>query len=225
MPVITLVDCVGQATGVICDREKVQAQRMADQNLDHEVAIEELFEDQLACADLIVMSKSDLISEEMYEEVSKVILKKINTGVKMIPVAKGKIESSVLLGVEASSEDTIDQKYSHHESHHKNGEKHHHHDDHINSVVVKLECPHTPQGLVKALQEMVKKWEIYRIKGVVNVDGKPMRMVLQGVGSRFDYYYDRNWHINEIRVTSLVVIGADLDTGSLERFITKKIVN
>uniref|UniRef100_A0A2B4R1D0 Protein CobW n=1 Tax=Stylophora pistillata TaxID=50429 RepID=A0A2B4R1D0_STYPI len=58
--VVTLVDCVGQATGAICDRERVQAQRIADENLDHETSIEELFEDQLSCADLLVMTKCDL---------------------------------------------------------------------------------------------------------------------------------------------------------------------
>ena len=45
--VITVVDAVGQATGEICDRVKVQAQREADDSLDHETPIEELFEDQL----------------------------------------------------------------------------------------------------------------------------------------------------------------------------------
>ena len=64
--VITVVDCVGQATGEICDRAKVQSQRLDDENLDHESSIEELFEDQLSCADLIVMTKSDLIHETEY---------------------------------------------------------------------------------------------------------------------------------------------------------------
>ena len=65
--VITVVDAVGLATGEICDRERVQAQRLADDSLDHETPIEELFLDQLACADLVLVSKRDLVDDEKFQ--------------------------------------------------------------------------------------------------------------------------------------------------------------
>lgn len=217
--VVTLVDCVGQATGVICDREKVQQQRLADENLDHEVAIEELFEDQLSCADLIVMSKADLVSEAAYERIAKMIKSQISNDVKMIRSVQGNVAPSVLLGVGAAAEQTIDQKHSHHEVHHANGEDHHHHDDHINSMVVPVTAAHQPESLVDALKAMVEQFEIYRIKGVIDVPSKPMRMILQGVGGRFEYYYDRKWQPAEKRGTQMVVIGADLACDELTSFI------
>ena len=67
------------------------------------------------------------------------------------------------------------------------------------------------KDLVKDLKTLVEQHEIYRIKGFVNIPNKPMRMVLQGVGSRFDYYFERPWGENETRKTSLVVIGKNIE--------------
>lgn len=207
--VITVVDAVGLATGEICDRERVQAQRLADDTLDHETPIEELFLDQINCADLILLSKRDLIDDEKFEEVEKVIMGKARNGAKILPVVKGEIDNAVLLGIEASAEDDVDNRHSIHEEHHKHGHHHHHNDDIENML---LEYPETAdiKVLVKELKEMVKEKEIYRIKGFVNIPNKAMRMVLQGVGERFDYYFDRNWKDGEERITRLVVIGKEL---------------
>lgn len=207
--VITVVDAVGLATGEICDRERVQAQRLADDTLDHETPIEELFLDQINCADLILLSKRDLIDDEKFEEVEKIITGKARNGAKILPIVKGQIDNAVLLGIEASAEDDVDNRHSIHEEHHKHGHHHHHNDDIENML---LEYPETAdiKVLVKELKEMVKEKEIYRIKGFVNIPNKAMRMVLQGVGERFDYYFDRNWKDGEERITRLVVIGKEL---------------
>ena len=50
--------------------------------------------------------------------------------------------------------------------------------------------------------------DIFRIKGFVAVTGRDMRLVLQGVGARFQHYYDRDWRPGEARRSRLVVIGA-----------------
>ena len=208
--VITVVDAVGIATGEICNREKVQAQRLADDSLDHETPIEELFLDQLTCADLVLVSKRDLIDDASFEEVSKIITAKARPNTKIVPIINGELDNALLLGVEASAEDDVDNRHSRHENHHKHGHHHHHNDD-IHSKL--LEYPETAdiKVLVKELKEMVANNEIFRIKGFVNIPNKPMRMVLQGVGERFDYYFDRNWKEGEERKTRLVVIGKDLN--------------
>ena len=207
--VITVVDAVGLATGEICDRERVQAQRLADDSLDHETPIEELFLDQLSCADLVLVSKRDLVDDEKFEEVTKIITAKARPNTKIVPVVNGELDNDLLLGVEASAEDDVDNRHSIHEEHHKHGHHHHHNDDIKNAL---LEYPETPdiKALVKDLQKLVEENEIYRIKGFVNIPNKPMRMVLQGVGSRFDYYFERPWGENEERKTRLVVIGKEL---------------
>lgn len=222
--VITVVDSVGQATGEICDRDKIQSQRLADENLDHESSIEELFEDQLACADLVVMTKQDLIGEEEFLEVKKVIENRTRANVKILAAVKGDISAEVLLGVDAKAEEDIDNRPSHHEAHHHHDHEHdHEHDESVNSIVINIQAEHTPQSLVKALQELVNEEEIYRIKGFIDVPGKPMRMVIQGVASRFETYFDRKWKPEEKRTTSLVVIGEHLHEEEILKAIETKL--
>ncbi|MCD8442300.1 cobalamin biosynthesis protein CobW [Tenacibaculum dicentrarchi] len=208
--VITVVDAVGIATGEICDRERVQAQRLADDSLDHETPIEELFLDQLACADLVLVSKRDLVDDEKFEEIEKLISAKARPNIKIIPVENGELDNTLLLGIEASAEDDVDNRHSIHEEHHKSG-NHHHHNDDIKTVLLEYSETSDIKALVKDLKKLVEDHEIYRIKGFVNIPNKPMRMVLQGVGSRFDYYFERPWGENEERKTSLVVIGKNIE--------------
>lgn len=208
--VITVVDAVGQATGEICNRELVQAQRLADDSLDHETPIEELFEDQLSCADLVVLTKSDLVGADEFNQVKTIIGKELRTGVKMITANKGVADIEVLLGVGAAAENDLDNRHSHHEEDHASGAEHHHHDDDMISFTMETTIAATPEQIVQALQTIIQQHEIYRVKGFVQVPGKPMRMVLQGVSQRFDHYFDRPWKENEERKTALVVIGHDL---------------
>ncbi|WP_159023758.1 cobalamin biosynthesis protein CobW [Formosa sp. L2A11] len=217
--VITVVDAVGIATGEICNRERVQAQRLADDSLDHETPIEELFLDQLVCADLVLVSKRDLVDDASFEEITKIITAKARPNTRIIPVVNGELDNALLLGVEASAEDDVDNRHSIHEEHHKSGSHHHHNDDVKNLL---LEYPETTdiKALVKDLKALVEQHEIYRIKGFVNIPNKPMRMVLQGVGSRFEYYFERAWKDNEARKTSLVVIGKNIELTKDNEVIT-----
>ncbi|MCD8417879.1 cobalamin biosynthesis protein CobW [Tenacibaculum finnmarkense genomovar finnmarkense] len=217
--VITVVDAVGIATGEICDRERVQAQRLADDSLDHETPIEELFLDQLGCADLVLVSKRDLVDDEKFEEIEKLISAKARPNIKIIPVENGKLDNTLLLGIEASAEDDVDNRHSIHEEHHKSG-NHHHHNDDIKTVLLEYSETSDIKALVKDLKKLVEDHEIYRIKGFVNIPNKPMRMVLQGVGSRFDYYFERPWGENEERKTSLVVIGKNIELTKNNEVIT-----
>lgn len=207
--VITVVDAVGMITGELCDRERVQKQRLADDSLDHETPIEELFLDQLSCADLVLVSKTDLLEADKLAEVKDLIIKKARPNVKIISIQNGIIDNELLLGIEASTEDDLNNRHSIHEHHHE----HHHdhdHDDGINTIMVETSETSDIKELVKELKARVQQEEIYRIKGFVNIPNKPMRMVLQGVGERFDYYFDRVWGANEVRKTSLVIIGRNL---------------
>jgi cobalamin biosynthesis protein CobW len=208
--VITVVDAVGIATGEICDRARVQAQRLADDSLDHETPIEELFLDQLSCADLVLVSKRDLIANDKFEEVTNIVSNKARPNTKIIPVENGKLVNNLLLGIAAAAEEDLANRHSIHEEHHKHGHHHHHNDDIQNAL---LEYPETTdiKALVSELKALVQAHEIYRIKGFVNIPNKDMRMVIQGVGSRFDYYFERPWRENEERKTKLVVIGKGID--------------
>ncbi|MCG8386587.1 MAG: cobalamin biosynthesis protein CobW [Cytophagales bacterium] len=222
--VITVVDAVGQATGEICDRAKVQQQREADDSLDHETPIEELFEDQLNAADLVVMSKKDLVEEGTYQVIYDIITSKLrNDSVKIIPSIKGQVDADLLLGLEIAAEDDLDTRYSHHEAAHESGAHHHHHDEGFQSISLEVDLPHTPGQLVQALDQLVQELEIYRVKGFIHIPGKPMRMVIQGVGDRFDKYFDRQWKEGEKRTTQLVVIGNNIEDKDIVSRIRQKL--
>ena len=60
---------------------------------------------------------------------------------------------------------------------------------------------------MRRIEREAKIHDILRVKGFVDVPGKAMRLVVQGVGMRIQYYYDRDWRPHETRATRLVVIG------------------
>ena len=109
-------------------------------------------------------------------------------------------------------EDNLESRHSHHDH-----EEEHDHDDDINSVQLTINQSFEPKILIEKLQKLVQKEEIYRVKGFVNVPNKPMRLVLQGVGNRFDSFYDRKWGKDESRQTRLVLIGRELDQDKVEK--------
>lgn len=205
--VVTVVDGDALANGqLVGDLEALETQRQADDSLDHETPIEELFEDQLACADMVLLTKTDIMSKDNNLQVQHWLQQHSPRGVKVVPCQHGEINPDILLGFNAAVEDDLESRPSHHDS-----EEEHEHDDHLESVYVELDKTFEPSTLVTRLQALVQQQEIYRIKGFVSVPNKAMRLVLQGVGQRFDHFYDRPWQTDERRQTQLVVIGCDLD--------------
>ncbi len=210
--VITVVDCAALANGqLVGDLDALEAQRQADDSLEHETPIEELFEDQLACADLVLLTKTDQVEAATRQRVEQWLKQELPDSVKIIPCHQGQLSADVLLGFNAAVEDHLDQRPSHHDH-----EEDHDHDDNINSVYVSLDQEFEPQPLVQRLKQLVQQHEIYRIKGFVAVPGKAMRLVIQGVGDRFDYFYDRAWPADEPRQTQLVLIGEQLSAQVLQ---------
>lgn len=210
--VVTVVDCEALAAGqLVGDLAALEAQRQADDSLEHETPIEELFEDQLACADMVLLTKSDRVDATTQQRVQKWLQHELRDGVKVVPCKQGQINADVLLGFNAAVEDNLESRPSHHDH-----EEDHDHDDDINSVPVVLEQAFEPEDLVQRLKRLVQQQEVYRIKGFVQVPNKAMRLVLQGVGDRFDYFYDRPWQTNEPRHTKLIFIGRALDPNPIE---------
>jgi cobalamin biosynthesis protein CobW len=210
--VVTVVDCEAIAAGkLVGDLDALQAQRMADDSLEHETPIEELFEDQLACADLVLLTKVDRVEAANQAKVQAWLEQELRPGVKLLPCKDGSINPNILLGFNARVEDNLASRPSHHDH-----EEEHDHDDEMNAVHLVLEQSFEPGLLVERLRALTQSQEIYRIKGFVHIEHKPMRLVVQGVGDRFDTFYDRLWQANEPRQTKLVFIGHDLDAAQIE---------
>ncbi|MCM1982384.1 cobalamin biosynthesis protein CobW [Lyngbya confervoides] len=213
--VVTVVDCEALAQGqMVGDLEALEAQRQADDSLEHETPIEELFEDQLACADLVLLTKSDVLDLETRHRTRSWLQAQVPSGVKVVPCHHGEVSPEVLLGFNAAVEDHLESRPSHHDH-----EEDHDHDETINSICVELDQSFDPQALVTQLKTLVQEQEIYRIKGFVSVPEKAMRLVLQGVGQRFDHFYDRPWQPEERRKTRLVFIGNGLQADRIHQAI------
>lgn len=211
--VITVVDVPAAASGQFAaDPRAVDAQRRADPNLDHESPLHELFEDQLLAADLVVLSKTDLADASARAAVEALVREELPPEVKVVASDNGRVDLDLILGLEAASEDGIHLRASHHD--HEEGEEHDHDHDAFHSVVVNLPAVDR-ERLLDILHGLVQAHAIYRIKGFVAVAGKPMRLVVHGVGRRFDSYFDRRWHAHETPRTHLVLIGEDLDAAAL----------
>lgn len=210
--VITVVDCDAIASGTLVgDLDALESQRQADDSLDHETPIEELFEDQLACADLVLLTKGDCVSPKDQERVQHWLRQELPSGVKVLPCHAGQVSPDLLLGFNAAVEDHLESRPSHHDH-----EEEHDHDDDINAIQVIVDQEFDPQALLTQLQALVQTHEIFRIKGFVAVPQKPMRLVIHGVGQRFDSFYDRLWQPQEPRQTKLVFIGENLQQSEIE---------
>ncbi|MBK5004320.1 cobalamin biosynthesis protein CobW [Pseudomonas sp. S32] len=214
--VITVVDSPAVAAGTFAAYpEQVDAQRKLDPNLDHESPLHELFADQLASADLVVLNKADLIDAEGLAKVRAEVAEELPAAVKVVEANSGKLPLEVLLGMGAESELHIDGRRTHHDSHHDGDD----HDDHDHDAFdsISIDLPEADEALLLgALTQLVVEFGILRVKGFAAVPGKPMRLLVQGVGTRFDKHFDRAWRADEPRVTRMVLIGQELDAAQLE---------
>lgn len=200
--VVTVIDAPAVAAGTFAaDPQAVDAARAADESLDHDSPLEELFEDQIACADLVLLNKADLLDGDAVDGVAAEIGGRLRPGVRAVATRYGVMDPAVVLGLEVGAEDDVASRPSHHD----NEEEHDH--DEFESFVLDLGEIDEPQSLVARLHDAVVRHDILRIKGFAHVAGKDMRLVLQGVGRRIQHYYDREWGRDETRGTRLVVIG------------------
>jgi len=209
--VIAVVDGPAVVDGrFAADPDAIQAQRESDRALDHESPLEELFEEQLGCADLVVLNKSDLLDMAGLDAVKRSVQADTRPMAKVVAASHGRIDASILLGIEAAAESDLDSRPSHHD----NGEDHDH-DDFV-SFPVQIGSFSTAEALLDRLQPVIAEHDILRVKGFAAVEGKDMRLVVQAVGPRIQHYYDRAWGESESRDSRLVVIGeAGLDQGAI----------
>ena len=200
--VIAVVDGPAAAAGRFAeDLEALAARRAADPSLNHDSPLAELFEDQLACADVVILNKADQMDPKTRAAAEHAVTDKLRPSVKVVPAIYGAIDARILLGVGAAAEDDLAGRPSRHDA----GEEHDH--DDFESFHVELPELGSAQKLLEAIATAVSAYDILRIKGFLAVAGKEMRLVLQGVGGRLQHYYDRAWAPDEARASRLVVIG------------------
>jgi cobalamin biosynthesis protein CobW len=199
--VIAVVDAAAVRDGLFASEPAaVAAQRAADPALDHDSPLEELFEEQLGAADLVVLNKADLLAEEDWLAVEARVRLELRNGVGVVRAAAA-LPAEVLIGLGAAAESDLAARPSHHDS----GEDHEH--DEFESFHLDVPALDDPDAFVFRVQSMLRRYDVLRLKGFLAVRGKPMRLVLQGVGDRIQHYFDRAWRPDEAREGRLVVIG------------------
>ena len=201
------------------DPAGAQAQRAADPSIDHEGPLEELFEEQLGCADMVLVNKADRVGVDDLAAIEAQIRPHLRPSVRFLWTSHGKVDPGVALGLGVAAEDDLDSRPSHHE----NGEDHDH--DEFDSFVIELPETSSPDAVEGRVRAAIEKFDILRVKGFMAVAGKPLRQVMQGVGQRFERYFDRPWREGEPRRGSLVVIGLKeggakgFDRAAIERLV------
>ena len=194
--VVTVLDAAALAEGRIAlDEAALEAQRAADEALDHESPVEELFQDQLRCADLVVLNKADLVADEVLQRVKDKISADVRASVHIVSSEKGTLPIEVLLGRASAAEDDIAARHEHHHHHHDDDHDHdddhhdhHHHDDFESHVLDVPSFASMKEVEAKVLEAMMLKG-VLRIKGAVQVEGKAAPAMVQAVGPRVETWF------------------------------------
>jgi len=216
--VIALADAEAVAAGRFAPNvAAVDAQRAADDSIDHETPLSEVFEDQISCADIILLTKPDLAGPEGLARARAVIAAEAPRPLPVVEVAEGAVDARVILGLGAAAEDDMDARPSHHD-----GADDHEHDD-FESVVIDLPEQTDPADLVARIERLANAHNILRVKGYAAVTGKPMRLLVQAVGARVRHQFDRPWKPDEPRQGRLVVIAEhdDIDAPAIRAILTE----
>lgn len=218
--VVTVVDGKAVTEGRFAHNvAAVDKQRQADDNLDHETPLSELFDDQIACADMIIVNKTDLLEGPEIAALTETLRHDSRDNVQVVKTSMGAVPVDVLLGQTAEAEADMSARKEVHHHHHDDNDHHHHDHDHddFESFVVRTAEISDPAAFSDRISATIRDHDILRLKGFIAVEGKPMRMTVQAVGQRIDSYYDRPFAPDESRETKLVVIGeAGMDRSAIE---------
>ncbi len=193
--VVIVVDGPAFAAGTFASTPEQMAQP------DHDNPIEETFVDQLACADLVLLNKADLIAPDALPRIEADLRARLRPRVKLVVTRHGAADARLLLGLDAAAEDDLAARPSLHDS-----ATDHDHDD-FASFAVPVAAVDDPARTLARLGRVLDDHDILRLKGFLAVAGKDLRHVVQAVGARISGYYDRPWAAHEPRAGRLVVIG------------------
>jgi cobalamin biosynthesis protein CobW len=167
----------------------------------HDMPVEEVFADQLAAADLVILNKIDLVETSAFPAVRRGLQTRLRNGVEIVAARDGRVAPEVALGLAAGAEDDLAARPSLHDL-----EAAHDHDDFASLVVVGGPV-HDERSFLARLDGILRLPGVLRIKGFLDRPGRERRQVVQAVGTRVQCYFDREWRPGEMRRTRLVVIG------------------
>ena len=194
--VIAVADAEAVADGRFApDLAAIARQREADTSIDHDTPLGEVFEDQVACADIVILNKADLVDPARLATARDIVLAEAPRRIAVIEATEGKVDPRIVLGIGAAAENDLDARPTHHENHDA-----HDHDD-FETIIVTLPSDVHADAIVTRMEAIARDHAVLRAKGYVAIAGKPMRLLVQGVGTRVRAQFDRPWRADEARLS------------------------
>jgi cobalamin biosynthesis protein CobW len=192
--VVTVVDGEALAAGsVVGDPAALEAQRLADPNLDHLSSIQALFDDQLEAADLVLLSRADRLEGQQVAQLQAQITAQVRPGVSVVPMQRGEVPAALLLGLEREEHEAHhDHSHDHHSHDHQHDEHEHHDHTHVamQSAVVRWSGALDRARLEAALEGQIREQSLLRLKGRAWLPGKRHPLQIQAVGPRLECWFD-----------------------------------
>ncbi|MFM9102088.1 MAG: CobW family GTP-binding protein [Cyanobium sp.] len=169
-------------------------------------------QEQLAFADVLVLNKADLVSDADRAAIERRV-RAINPVARLLTSHNADVPMQELLGVEAFELEralSLDPGFLVDEHAHE-------HDDAVGSVALVEKRPMDLEKLGRWLSDLVAERgpDLFRMKGIIQLQGEARRYVFQSVHMLLDGDFDRPWKPAELRRTELVIIGRDLDGEAL----------
>lgn len=169
-------------------------------------------QEQIAFADVILINKTDLVSPNQLQHLMEKV-RGMNAIAKIYPTQNCALDMGQLLGVNAfdlKNALAIDPEFLEEESHE--------HDQSVYSISINQPGSVDGDRLNRWLYQLVQSRgpDLYRLKGIVNLEDEDRRFVFQGVHMILDGRPGKPWKPDETRRNELVFIGRNLDESELQ---------
>ena len=175
--VLAVVDAEAVVNGIFAPQMSNELEEKQNQTyVEHETPLSEVFEDQINCSDVVLLTKPDLV--ENISDARNIIIKEMERNVPILEVQNGDIGADVILGVNAAAETDLDNRRSHHD-----GFDDHEHDD-FDTFSISVPKILDLEKFKIVLETLIRENDILRIKGFLRVERKPLNLLVQGVGKR-----------------------------------------
>lgn len=175
--VLAVVDAEAVVNGIFAPQMSNELEEKQNQTyVEHETPLSEVFEDQINCSDVVLLTKPDLVKN--ISDARNIIIKEMERNVPILEVQNGDIGADVILGVNAAAETDLDNRRSHHD-----GFDDHEHDD-FDTFSISVPKILDIEKFKIVLETLIRKNDILRIKGFLRVESKPLNLLVQGVGKR-----------------------------------------
>ena len=208
--VVTVVDGEALARGeLVGDLNLLMQQRADDPSLDHDDSIDELFDEQLEQADLVLITRADRLSTEQQQLAAQTLEQRRHfPGVMSLPIRHGQVDPQLLLGL--SRDDGAASEAGPHDHDH---DHHHHHHPELLSASLQLQGRWSQQDLNTLLAQAIESMGLLRLKGRIPIAGKALPLQVQAVGRRLDCWFEDDQAAED--QLNLVLIGRAPDQTGL----------